>query len=72
MLHPELTGWAYDTACGEQVYLVHGGDMEYPHAGIPYVLYESDLGYVIVEILSNDDTYTLQAVADDIDFTKFP
>ncbi len=72
VLHPELTGWAYDTACGEQVYLVHGGDMEYPHAGIPYVLYESDLGYVIVEILSNDETYTLQAVADDIDFTKFP
>ena len=72
VLHPELTGWAYDTACGEQVYLVHGGEMEYPHAGIPYVLYESDLGYVIVEILSNDDTYTLQAVADDIDFTKFP
>ena len=72
VLHPELNGWAYDTACGEQVYLVHGGDMKYPHAGIPYVLYESDLGYVIVEILSNDDTYTLQAVADDIDFTKFP
>ena len=72
VLHPDLTGWAYDTACGEQVYLVHGGDMEYPHAGIPYVLYESDLGYVIVEIYSNDDAYTLQAVADDIDFTKFP
>ncbi len=72
VLHPELTGWAYDTACGEQVYLVHGGDMEYPHAGIPYVLYESELGYVIVEIYSNDDTYTLQAVANAIDFTKFP
>lgn len=72
VLHPDLNGWAYDTACGEQVYLVHGGDMEYPHAGIPYVLYESEQGYVIVEIFTNDETYTLQTVADDIDFTKFP
>ena len=72
VLHPDLSGWAYDTVCGEQVYLVHGGDMEYPHAGIPYVLYESEQGYVIVEIFTNDETYTLQTVADDIDFTKFP
>ena len=72
VLHPELTGWAYDTACGEQVYLVHGGAMEYPHAGIPYVLYETELGYVIVECYSDDSTYTLQSVADDIDFSKFP
>ena len=72
VLHPELTGWAYDTACGVQVYLVHGGDMEYPHSGIPYVLYETETAYVIAECYADDSAYTLQSVADDIDFTKFP
>lgn len=72
VLHPELTGWAYDTACGEQVYLVHGGAMEYPHGGIPYVLYETDNAYVIAECYADDSAYTLQSVADDIDFSKFP
>ena len=72
VLHPELTGWAYDSACGEQVYLVRGGDMEYPHSGIPYVLYETENAYVIAECYADDSAYTLQSVADSIDFTKFP
>ena len=72
VLHPELKGWAYDSACGEQVYLVHGGDMEYPHSGIPYVLYETETAYVIAECYADDSAYTLQSVADSIDFTKFP
>lgn len=70
VLHPELEGWAYDAACGQQVYLVLGGEMAYPDTGFGYILYETDSAYLIVE--ADSDASRLQSIADDIDFTQFP
>lgn len=71
-LHPDGEGWAYNTACGEQVYIVQGGDMEYPVWDYSSIIYETDTAYVI--ILNNtgrDEPYLLEDIADNVDFTKF-
>ncbi len=71
VVNPELEGWAYDSACGEQVYIVPGGPIDYPVLSYSSILYETDKAYVIVEVGGEGDTDFLQLVADDIDFTMF-
>lgn len=71
VVNPELEGWAYDSACGEQVYIVPGGPKNYPVLSYSSILYETDNAYVIVEVSDPGDTGFLQMVADDIDFTMF-
>ena len=71
VVNPELEGWAYDSACGEQVYIVPGGPIDYPVLSYSSILYETDAAYVIVEVGGQGDAGSLQTVADDIDFTMF-
>lgn len=71
VVNPELEGWAYDSACGEQVYIVPGGPIDYPVLSYSSILYETDKAYVIVEVGGEGDAGSLQLVADDIDFTIF-
>ncbi len=71
VVNPELEGWAYDSACGEQVYIVPGGPIDYPVLSYSSILYETDKAYVIVEVGGQGDAGSLQTVADDIDFTRF-
>lgn len=73
VLHPDCQGWAYDTACGEQVYITMDGVVEYPVYPSDYILYETDTAYVIIQIEDGiNEAYRLELVADDIDFTVFP
>ena len=71
MLHPDEGGWAYETACGEQVYIALDGEMEYPRFAVPLALYETDTAYVVLEFPGMTDAATMQTLADNIDFTKF-
>ena len=71
VVNPELEGWAYDSACGEQVYIVPSGSNKYPVLSYCSIIYETDNAYVIVEVSDPGDTGFLQMVADDIDFTMF-
>lgn len=67
----EGSGYAYDSACGEQVYIY-----SYVSTGSPtydaYILYETDRAYVVATVLNGmpDLGYT-QNAADSIDFTMF-
>ena len=71
-LHPEMEGWAYDTACGEQVYITQAGEMVYPVGGYSTILYETDRAYVIaLNESGKNEPYYLELLADSIDFTKF-
>ena len=71
-LHPEMEGWAYDTACGEQVYITQAGEMVYPVGGYSTIIYETDLAYVIaLNESGQNEPYYLEMLADSIDFTKF-
>lgn len=70
-LHPEAEGWAYETACGAQVYITLDGGMEYPRFPTPVVLYETETAYVILGVSGMADAGSMQAFADDVDFTKF-
>lgn len=71
-LHPEMEGWAYDTACGEQVYITNAGKEEYPAFDYCTILYETDNAYVIVLGPGGpSEAYYLELLADSIDFTKF-
>lgn len=71
-LHPEMEGWAYDTACGEQVYITQAGEMVYPVGGYSTIIYETDLAYVIaLNESGQNEPYYLELLADSIDFTKF-
>lgn len=69
-LHPDAIGWAYDTACGEQVYICMDGEMVYPQFPSPVVLYETDSAYVVLSVYDNIDAARMQKYADIIDFTK--
>ena len=69
-LHPDASGWAYDTACGEQVYICMDGEMEYPKFPSPVVLYETDSAYVVLSVYDNISAAKMQTYADSIDFTK--
>lgn len=70
-LNPQTEGWAYDTACGEQVYITLDGTMDYPCIETPLVLYQTDSAYVILQSKGSSDAEHMQAYADIIDFTKF-
>lgn len=69
-LHPDSAGWAYETACGEQVYICLDGEMVYPRFPVPVALYETDTAYVVLTVSSNTDAAQMQMFADVIDFTK--
>ncbi len=71
VVNPELEGWAYDSACGEQVYIVPSGPIDYPVLSYCSIIYETDSAYVIAYAPSGADAEYLQMVADDIDFTMF-
>lgn len=71
LLHPDAEGWAYETACGEQVYMAPDGEMEYPRFQTPLALYETDTAYLLLSPDGANDAGTMQLFADSIDFTKF-
>ena len=71
VVNPELEGWAYDSACGEQVYIVPSGSNKYPVLSYCSIIYEADSAYVIAYAPGGADAGYLQMVADDIDFTMF-
>lgn len=71
VVNPELEGWAYDSACGEQVYIVPSGPNNYPVLSYSSIIYEADSAYVIAYAPGGADAGYLQMVADDIDFTLF-
>lgn len=70
-LHPDATGWAYDTACGEQVYICLDGEMVYPRFPHPVVLYETDAAYIVLSYDGSADAAKMQLFADSVDFTTF-
>lgn len=41
VVNPELEGWAYDSACGEQVYIVPSGSNKYPVLSYCSIIYET-------------------------------
>lgn len=71
VVNPELEGWAYESACGEQVYIVPSGPNNYPVLSYCSIIYETDRAYVIAYAPGGADAGYLQMVADDIDFTMF-
>lgn len=71
VVNPELEGWAYDSACGEQVYIVPSGPIDFPVLSYSSIIYETDSAYVIAYAPGGADAGYLQMVADDIDFTMF-
>ncbi len=68
-LTDEEKAWAYDTACGEQVFISVGGKAPYPLRSYSVILYETDNAYVLVS--AGGESYELEIAADSIDFTKF-
>lgn len=68
-LTEEEKAWAYDTACGEQVFISVGGKAPYPLQSYSVILYETDNAYVIVS--AGGESYKIEEAADSIDFTKF-
>ncbi len=71
LLHPEAEGWAYDTACGEQISMTTDGSIEYPRLPAPAAVYETENAYVVLGFMDANEA-TMQLCADNIDFTKFP
>ena len=71
LLHPEAEGWAYDTACGEQISMTTDGSIEYPRLPAPTAVYETENAYVVLGFMDANEA-TMQLCADNIDFTKFP
>lgn len=71
VVNPELEGWAYESACGEQVYIVPSGPNNYPVLSYCSIIYETNRAYVIAYAPGGADAGYLQMVADDIDFTMF-
>lgn len=67
----EGSGYAYDSACGEQVYIYSYAATGYPTYNA-YILYETKSAYVVATVLTGmpDLSYT-QNAADMIDFTMF-
>jgi hypothetical protein len=69
ILKPDAGGWAYDTACGEQVFISAVTEVSYPDMQTGYVLYETDTAYVI--ITGSTEPFALELLADAVDFTCF-
>lgn len=70
-LHPDSNGWAYDTACGEQVYITLDGDIVYPRIPNASAIYETDTAYVILSYTGNPGAGMMQQFADVVDFGMF-
>lgn len=69
ILKPESKGWAYDTACGEQVSISAVTEVSYPDTQTGYILYETNAAYVV--ITGPVEAYALEMLADAIDFRCF-
>ena len=69
ILKPESKGWAYDTACGEQVSISAVTEVSYPDTQTGYILYETDAAYVV--ITGPVEAYALEMLADAVDFRCF-
>ncbi|MBQ7895988.1 MAG: hypothetical protein IJ364_05470 [Oscillospiraceae bacterium] len=68
----DVTSWAYETACGEQVWISTGENPPYPKIPQSSILYETDTAYVLItKEDGQNEAYLLEAVADNIDFTMF-
>lgn len=67
----ELTGYAYNTACGEQVYIGRSSKSVRGNIPLSVLLYETEQAYVMVTISTADDQMLMQQHADSIDFTVF-
>lgn len=68
----EAAGWAYESVCGEQVWISIAEQAPYPKWPKSSILYETDTAYVLV--IKYDcipEAYLLEAIADNIDFTMF-
>lgn len=70
-LHPDAAGWAYDTVCGEQVYICLDGERVYPRFPRPVVLYETDSAYIVLSYDGSADGAKMQLFADSVDFSAF-
>ena len=67
----EGSGYAYDSACGEQVYIYSYVSSGYPTYDA-YIIYETDRAYVVATSLTGmPDLSYIQNAADIIDFTMF-
>ena len=67
----DVTSWAYESACGEQVWISTGEQPPYPISKQSSILYETDTAYVLITASGNPEAYLLEAIADNIDFTMF-
>lgn len=70
ILKPDVEGWAYDAACGEQVSISAVTEVSYPDTQTGYILYETDAAYVV--ITGPTEPYALEMLADAVDFRCFP
>ncbi len=66
----DVTSWAYESACGEQVWISTGENPPYPKWPQSSILYETDTAYVLITT-GNAEAYLLETIADNIDFTMF-
>lgn len=69
ILKPESKGWAYDTACGEQVSISAVTEVSYPDTQTGYILYETDAAYIV--ITGPTEAFALEMLADAVDFRCF-
>ena len=69
ILKPDAGGWAYDTACGEQVSISSVTKVSYPDTATGYILYETDTAYVV--ITGPAEPFALEMLADAVDFRCF-
>ena len=69
ILKPDAGGWAYDTACGEQVSISSVTQVSYPDTATGYILYETDTAYVV--ITGPAEPFALEMLADAVDFRCF-
>lgn len=69
ILKPDAGGWAYDTACGEQVSISSVTEVSYPDTATGYILYETGTAYVV--ITGPAEPFALEMLADAVDFRCF-
>ena len=69
ILEPDSEGWAYDSACGEQVSICIAANVNYPELPTGYVFYETDTAYIV--ITGPTEAFALEMMADAVDFRCF-
>lgn len=69
ILEPDSEGWAYDSACGEQVSICIAANVNYPEWPTGYVFYETDTAYIV--ITGPTEAFALEMMADAVDFRCF-